>query len=400
MTSFKVKKGPLKSTIHLPRSKSYANRLLILASVNEKDISLTSLPLAEDVVLLMKALEQIGLVITRSGDTTRIENSFPACEREGQTIEVGEGGTTARFLACLLCLGHSPYTLILGKRLKERPWEEFLSLVKAHGGKATLRDNQLQIQGPLKPSSSMKIDCQRTTQFASGFQLAFSAMGLIVEPLNLVSSESYWNLTQALVKAVAHDDKFTIPLDWSGASYPLAFGALNQKIFFPELQFDPYQGDAQFLEILKHRGSVEINSMGIEVIPSQTVGDVELDVRNCLDLVPALCFYLSHISGIHKLHGIQNLIYKESDRLSEIRRLMLLFERESEVENHCLIIHGHQHLIDKPQDLKLPNDHRMVMMGALFLRHHGGGSVNPLEAVDKSFPGFFHLFDDSCQHNS
>jgi 5-enolpyruvylshikimate-3-phosphate synthase len=41
--------------------------------------------------------------------------------------------------------------------------------------------------------------------------------------------------------------------------------------------------------------------------------------------------------------------------------------------------------------LELPDDHRMIMSAALFLRFHQGGSVSPAEAVEKSYPEFFSL---------
>jgi 5-enolpyruvylshikimate-3-phosphate synthase len=48
--------------------------------------------------------------------------------------------------------------------------------------------------------------------------------------------------------------------------------------------------------------------------------------------------------------------------------------------------------IFKPIKITTANDHRMVMVSALYLKTLKGGSVAPMESVNKSFPNFFSLF--------
>jgi 5-enolpyruvylshikimate-3-phosphate synthase len=95
-----------------------------------------------------------------------------------------------------------------------------------------------------------EIDCSLTTQFASGFLLSHSEYAHII-PVNMQSSEAYWNMSLDLVKSAQFNLEMNVPIDWSSASYPLAFGALNQTIHFPGLQYDPFQADSLFLKILK-----------------------------------------------------------------------------------------------------------------------------------------------------
>jgi 3-phosphoshikimate 1-carboxyvinyltransferase len=392
MKSLKVKAGLLPSIIHLPASKSYANRALILAALKAEPITLKNLPKASDVTFLVSALKRIGLTLVQDHHQIIIQNSFPACElKDGCTIEIGEGGTTARFLASLLLLGSKPYTLILGNRLKDRPWKEFIKLVDQLGGKAELLDNKLTLQGPLKLSAQIEIDCTETTQFASGFQLALAYTDTVVVPLNLASSKSYWEMTKTMIESLNKSSEFTIPMDWSSASYPLAFGALKQNIYFPGLKNDPYQADAKFLSILKQVNVIQETPEGIRVKPCTTKKDFKLEVSDCLDLVPALAFFLSHIEGTHLITGIKNLVYKESDRLQEIIKLLEEFGLKASTDGSVLQIEGSSSLRGVSVDLKLPDDHRMVMTGALFLRYHQGGSITPASAVEKSYPDFFSL---------
>jgi 3-phosphoshikimate 1-carboxyvinyltransferase len=226
---------------------------------------------------------------------------------------------------------------------------------------------------------------------ATAFQLALAFQGTVIKPTQLESSESYWNMTKAMVDIFNSTDSYKIPLDWSSASYPLVFGALKQEIFFPQLHLDPLQADSKLLVILDKMDAITQKEEGIYVKPGKQQGDLNFDCSDCLDLVPALVFYLCHIQGVHELTGLENLVHKESDRLGELYRLMLKFNIQCFKTSHSLKIYGSSSLKLTSTDLIFPEDHRLVMTGALFLRFHAGGSVAPASAVSKSFPHFFYL---------
>ena len=104
----KISGGRYKSSVDLPYSKSYANRLLILGSISPDLFEITNVALSSDVITLIEILKEIGLDIRVENNKISIHNSFPACEKlTDQTVllETKDGGTTNRFLACLLLLG-------------------------------------------------------------------------------------------------------------------------------------------------------------------------------------------------------------------------------------------------------------------------------------------------------
>lgn len=390
MASLKVSKGSIQNVVHVPSSKSYANRALILAALKPTSVTIQNLPESTDVTILLACLKQLGLEVAEIDKTVTISGSFPACESQDMDLDVGEGGTTARFLAAMLLTGAKKYNLRLGERLKERPWGEFIQQVRALSGKAELKDNVLSLQGPLEVPTSLEVDCERTTQFATAFELCFPATTVI--PKNLTTSQSYWAMTGKVIKDLQKSDLYSVPLDWSSASYPLAFAALNHEIQFPGLHYDPYQADAKFLSVLRTLGAVTETTEGITIKPVTKVESISLDVTDALDLVPTLGYFLAHIPGTHELHGTKNLTFKESDRLTEVMNLLKQFDRRAWLQEETLFIEGSQNNIDRKVHLQMPNDHRMVMVGALFLRQHSGGTINPPEAVTKSYPNFFELF--------
>lgn len=392
MQSLQLHKGKLKEKVSVPSSKSYANRALILASLTYPSPKLKDLPVATDVTMLLACLTMIGLKIQASCGEVQFLNSFPACElKHPPEIGVGEGGTTARFLAGMLLLGRSEYSLILGERLKERPWQEFIDFAHKYGAKASLAGNKLTLQGPISLPEEIEVDCAKTTQFATAFQLLSIVTKSHVRPVNLYSSQSYWEMTEKLVAEFSALSDYSIPRDWSSASYPMAFASLNQKINFPGLFPDRYQADSKFFDLLKEFSCVEIAQDGIVVKMIQQHHSVKMDVSDCLDLVPTLVYFLSHVEGQHELSGVENLIHKESDRLSEVIKLANAFERKASTDGKKLIVEGRATRLNRVVDLKMPDDHRMVMAGSLFLLHHAGGTIGPKEAVSKSYPDFFDI---------
>lgn len=387
MSTLKIKKGLLPDSVNVPASKSYANRALILAAIKKSPVTIHHLPRATDVIHLINALKEVGLII-EGKDSLTVRNNFPQCESGDKEISVGEGGTTARFLAALLLLGKNRYTLKLGKRLKERPWQEFLDTVKLLGAKAELNDDALMIQGPIAIPATLKVDCSRTTQFATAFELILNDCEII--PVNLNSSESYWEMNAPLKDHFQKSDSYTVPLDWSSAAFPIAFAALNQKMSLPDLKEDPLQADSKIITVLRAIGYISTSPDSINCYPLLKSALVKLNMKDCLDLFPAMAFLVSHIEGHHELSGLDNLAYKESDRLKEVCRILTQFERTYELKGSTLLIHGSKKVTGE-KNLSLPDDHRIVMMAALFLRHHSGGTLDSIESVNKSYPGFFEL---------
>lgn len=388
--SLKVERGQLASTIIVPPSKSYANRFLILAA-RRGNVLIENLPVADDVVHLTKALTQIGLKLEQAGSAVRIANSFPACEPENASaiqIDIGEGGTTARFLLALLSVGKRTYRLRLAGRLAERPWEELVDTLQKGGARVNRNGHVIEVTGPVDPKKlPKKISGARSTQFASALQLAFHEDRVKFEMIAATSSRAYWQLTEECQDAIDHQDKLKVPVDWSSAAYPLAWAAVTgQPIELPGLRHDPVQADAYFYDWLKQRGAALESVRASGLIDKSATS---IDMSQCLDLVPAMAFVCAHLEGESKLSGLAGLVHKESDRLASVHQLLQQVGVEARIEGETLIIRGG---VGKgPWNLSTPADHRLVMTAALFLRAHQGGTLEHPECVEKSFANYFKV---------
>jgi 3-phosphoshikimate 1-carboxyvinyltransferase len=402
MTLVKVlKEDFFNSEVILPTSKSYANRFLILAALNPRPVEIYDLPQSSDVLTLIELLRKIGLKVETFSGGVRILNSFPECEREQENpivLETGDGGTTNRFISALLCLGSNHYILCPSERMSERPMEEFVRIASALGVQVTCsKDIWLGIQGPLqKKNESISIDAQKTTQILSAFAMVLDSLEIKFNIENLYNSEKYWNLTEHLLTQ-KNDLKYTVPVDFSSASYPMALAAVTGEARFPQiLAADPFQADSALIEILDQMGAnLHFDQDGLLVKKSK----LKAFNFNCSlypDLSPTLAFLAACADGPCEFSNTEILTHKETNRLEEIITLLNIFGVQSKrVSNERLVVSPLKLLPQQPVSYQAPSDHRMIMAAYLFMRYFSSGEIQNAQHVKKSFPEFFESMQNS-----
>lgn len=391
--TLKISPKPLHPTIDIPNSKSYANRLLIVAARLGGGRELKDLPSSDDVIYLVNALEQVGLKLERRGNDLVFHNSFPECEIEttdSMKINVGEGGTTARFLLALLSLGKNKYILEMRGLLFQRPWTDLIQVLQNAKVKIEWVDERsLSVQGPIDLTLlPIEISCHETTQFITSLQLSFFKERKFFIPLHLNSSASYWQMTLNCLE----DFKVkSIPKDWSSASYPMVLAAVRgESILFKGLYEDPLQADSLIFNILEERGSLEKVKEGMMVKSLALKHPLDIDGSQCLDLIPTLAFLAMNLEGESIIRKTKGLIHKESNRQDEILRILEAVGCQAHLSEsgslHIWGIHRFGMLSLKPAP-----DHRMVMMAALMLLANQGGELSNEKCVNKSFRNFFEI---------
>jgi 3-phosphoshikimate 1-carboxyvinyltransferase len=391
--TLKLKPQTLAKELTLPTSKSYANRLLIVAARLGGARKVLNLPASDDVTFLLNSFQSMGLKLEVKNSVTTFLNSFPECEGgdpDPVVLHVGEGGTTARFLLSLLSLGKKRYLLHMEGRLSQRPWEGLIQALRSAGAKIEWEDaHQLSIQGPVQPQKlPRQISCKDTTQFITSLQLSFFPEGLTFTPLDMESSEAYWQMTLNCAKDF---QERSVPQDWSSASYPLVLAAIQgDHVLFRDLHPDRLQADCLIFDLLKERGAIEERQEGVVVTRLKSLQPLQVDGSKCLDLIPTLVVLALKLEGTSVITHVKGLIAKESNRLEEIHRLVKKLGANISIEEeHILKVHGPYHT--QALELDPVADHRMVMMAALLLLTNEGGSVTNEQAVSKSFPNFFDI---------
>ncbi len=400
MNTTQITSNNIASEVICNTSKSHANRVLIACALSREAKVVKNLSDAQDVKDMLRILSLIGVEIKESADECIIHNSFPDCEissSEPVFIDGSEGGTTMRFLLPLLSLGKNEYHIQLKGSLVSRPMDEILDSLKKLGAYTVKENDLIKIKGPLRLDKKIKIDCSQTTQFASALLLLQIHQPFELEMINLSFSETYIELTKKVIDEVTHSGEIEISPDFSSLGYFIAYGLTQQNIHIKNVkEVDSFQADSYFFKLMDDLKISYILSENGLLIPKSEYNGFHIDSSLCIDLVPTLIYLACFAKGPSTFTNLAPLKLKESDRLEEMMNILNSFRMRYEFDRNALSLkvfpYTNQNSIQHPLDLVVADDHRMVMVGTLFLKKFNGGSICPSYAVAKSFPKFFSYF--------
>ena len=375
-----------KGEIKAPPSKSYAHRFLIASTLANKESKISNIDLSNDIKATINCLSSLGYefkyednVITVK-PTKNISNKFDA----------NESGSTLRFLIPLLLNKTKEFTIKGTKKLFSRGLEEYVSLFDKQGIQYELKEDSLWAKGEFKPGI-FNIDASKSSQYVTGLLFLLPTLNGDSE-LHLgssISSRPYINLTlYTLEKYGIHveekdnifyikGNQYYVSLDievegdYSNAAFLDAFNLLGGEVTVTNLNSSSLQGDKLYKEYF---------TLLKENTPT-------IDLKDAIDLGPIL-FALASIYNGATFLNINRLRIKESDRVKDMLTLLDKFNVKYLEEDNRLTIYKSE--VETPKEILRPaNDHRIVMSMAVLLSKYGG-SMDNIEAVNKSYPNFFN----------
>lgn len=370
--------------------------MLFLAAIDKRPITLVGLPSSSDVQDMIVALKTLGLKIKSDKNTVTILNSFPDCEELSDkplVVKCGYGGTTTRFLAALLALGKRRYYLEAEGYMRSRPMSEIVKPLTELGVEAIYGSEEawLVINGPVKNKvNQLDVDASRSTQFASALAMTVSTWNGEVNPIGMNASEDYFAMTLDCIK---HREEATwrVPVDFSSLSYPIALAAISGQVLVRNVHsIDYQQPDSILLTILEQMGAeVDLSNDGLKVKNMGRLKPWSGDCAGFPDLVPTLALLCAYADGVSHLKNLDVLRHKECDRFYEVIKILKLFGINIKNDDDDYIITGRSDHIRMEVSYKAPDDHRMIMVAALFMRLNGGGKIENWNHVKKSYVEFF-----------
>ncbi len=378
----------LKGNISAPPSKSMAHRYLIGAALSGEKCTLSGVDYSQDILASIDCLRALGAEIITDGDKVTV-NPEGFMKTETPVLECRESGSTLRFFIPLaLCIGR-PVILKGSERLFERPLTVYEELSKEKGFTFDKGKNSVTVCGNLD-SGNYRIRGDISSQFITGliFALLYLGKESVIEIIPPFESRSYINLTISALKAFGADVSFT-------DEYRIEIGKSQMHSYSDRIEGD--YSNAAFLDAFNHIGSeVKIDNLKPDSLQGDRVyaeyfdkiskGTPTLDISDCPDLGPVL-FALAALKNGATFTGTERLKAKESDRGAamdeELRKLGggliigddVITVPEQKLEYKGDILDGH-------------NDHRIVMAMSVILSQTGG-EIDGVEAVRKSYPGFF-----------
>jgi len=400
-----------------PGSKSHTHRALILSSLANGESVLTNAVRCEDTEHTAQALMKFGTEVFWERDRVRVVGRGGKFKATDERIDVGNSGSSMRFLTALSALRKGVTLLDGSERMRKRPIGELLSGLGELGVKAYSQKGDdcppviVKSQG-LKGGKA-RIKGEESSQFLSSLLMVapYAQKDVHIEMTGPLASKPYVDITRDVMSAFGvkienqrYDSffvkagqrylpqKYRIEGDASSASYFFSAAAICRgKVRVKNLNPNTLQGDIRFLEILERMGCRVIRGKDwIEVEGGELLG-VEMDMNAMPDLVPTLAVTAAFAPGKTMIQNIGHLRFKESDRIHALAvELSKMDVRVEEGENWLEVEGGKPH----GAEIETYDDHRLAMSFAIAGLAIPGMKIRGEQCVNKSFPGFWKTLQE------
>ena len=405
-----VAPGPRTGAVQIPASKSQAHRMLICAALSKAPSRLVLDGFSADIEATVQCLEALGAQLTQ--ETAGLLITPIGVRPANAKLDVGESGSTLRFLLPVLgALGIRAEIQMHG-RLPERPLSPLWEVLEAHGMQLQQDGAVLHTDGQLC-AGDYSLPGNVSSQFISGllFALPLLSGNSTLTVTGALQSARYVAMTeQALAAAGIFTKKDgqvwqidggqryaapavqTVEGDWSNAAFFLCMGALSrQGVRVSGLDPASLQADRAITEILTRFGA-EVNIEGDTVtVRRGTLRGITLDAGPVPDLVPVVSVLAALCAGETRIENAARLRIKESDRLRTTAALLEALGGTVRELPDGLVITGQSALAGGSVDAS--GDHRIAMSAAVAVC----GCTQPVtvcgsECVAKSYPAFWEDF--------
>ena len=329
-----------------------------------------------------------------------------------EKIDVGNSGTSMRFLTALAALRTGITFLDGSERMRKRPIGELLNGLGELGVRAYSQEGDdcppVIVQSRGLRGGTARVKGEESSQFVSGLLIVapYARKDVNIEVAGSLASKPYVDITREVMSSFGVEirsqgyhsffikagqqylpQKYRIEGDASNASYFFSAAAVCEgRVRVRNLNPATIQGDIGFLEILERMGCrVTRGSDWIEVLGGE-LHSVEIDMNEMPDLVPTLAVTAAFARGKTVIQNIGHLRLKESDRIHAVAaELSKMGIQVREGEDSLEILGGKS----RGAEIETYHDHRMAMSFAIAGLAVPGVKIKKERCVDKSFPGFW-----------
>jgi len=411
-----VPRSTVRGEAHAPPSKSYTHRAILAAGYSSGALVRHALDSA-DTRSTARAVDAFGGDVTETDGLLEVDGFDGRPAVPADVVDCGNSGTTMRLVSAAAALADGISVLTGDRSLRSRPQGPLLDAIGQLGGRArSTRGNDqapLVIEGPVD-GGSVTIPGDVSSQFVTALLMAGAVTddGVSVALSTALKSAPYVEVTLEVLDAFGvvaertddgyrvpggqsyepHEGEYTVPGDFSSASYLLAAGALAGD---PEVEvhevYPSAQGDQAILDVLERMGAdVDWHRQdGVAVVRGSDLSGVTVDVGDTPDLLPTIATLGAAAEGTTRITNAEHVRYKETDRVSAMATQLTQMGAEIDEEPDALVVYGDESNLHGAAVDGL-GDHRIVMaLAVAALVANGETTIRGAEHVDVSFPGFF-----------
>lgn len=410
--------APVRTTCHLPGSKSLTARALVLASLAAEPSQLSGVLACRDTDLMVGALRRLGVMIDLyPGDGVNhraVVHPPTGLRTSDQTVDCGLAGTVMRFVPPLAALAGGRTRFDGDRAARRRPMSGIVS---------GLRQLGCQVSADLLPftlipsdtlGAEIAIDAHESSQFVSAFLLAaprypkglrlrhtgrdlpsrphidmtitmLAARGVAVNQIG----QDEWLVSPSRVEAL--DEQ--IEPDLTNAAVFLAAGILSRgSLGVAAWPVHTTQAGQQIRQILTAMGADV--SLVNGVLTARWTGPLRagrFDLHDASELTPVVAALCLFAEGVSEITGISHIRGHETDRLHALAQEIGSLGGRSEELPDGLAIHGvgeDEARLRPSRPLRSYGDHRIAHFAALVGLRVGSIRVDDMDAVAKTMPDF------------
>ncbi|EKD71938.1 MAG: 3-phosphoshikimate 1-carboxyvinyltransferase [uncultured bacterium] len=411
---------PIHTKITVPGSKSITQRALLIAALADGVSELSSINLSKDVLILIHALRQLGIVIqldeiTSSCIIAGCNGRFPKLQ---STLWCGDSYTILRYLIAACGATPGVYYFDGSTRLHHKSLATLLNIIHQQG--AQFIPNEAShipftlIGTDTFTGSDIKINHAHKTQIICSLLLiapyARSAFNFIFHETNyypnIDMSCSIMAEFGVLVHRI-HQGQLNVPVpqrytakdyiiepDFSYAAYFFAAAIITKGELTIQAtkRAQSKQPNVKFFSLLEKMGCEMIeNHTGLTVKSPTELHGIDISIREFSDLFAVLCIIAPFAVSPTRISHLGHLSTKEQKRLANMTSELNKLNIHVEAGNNWIKI-----LPSAPKGalVRCDHDHRLARAFSIMGVKIPNIIIDDAECVTESFPDFFMTLEE------
>ena len=426
------KSSNLSGEIIVPGDKSISHRALIIGSMVTGKLKIKNLLESEDVIATADALKTLGIKINKNKNIWEVSgNGVGNLYGSNFSLDLGNSGTGSRLLMGLIAGSEVEATILGDNSLSKRPMKRIITPLLKTGAIFDDPNNDrlpIKIKGSKIPLPIEYFSPVASAQIKSSILLAgLSSTGntTVIEPdLSRDHSErmlkylgakihttqlpnSSWKITLEGLPTLKPLN-IEIPSDPSSAAFPTVASIITPNsevkilnVCVNNLRMGLYDSLIDMGANISFSNRREINGEPIADISTRysILKGIKIPksrVASMIDEFPILCIAAVRAIGETEMEGIEELRFKETDRIRAMSEGLKSVGIEIKEKRDGMIIKGKgpDHSINGNVTIESRLDHRIAMSFlCLGLITENPIKVKETDTINSSFPSFFEIMN-------
>ena len=425
---------PFKKTINVDSDKSLSIRSFLIGAISQNISETKNVLESDDVFSAISCLKKLGVKIKKKKKGNFLiygKGLGSLFAKKNSNLNFGNSGTLARLLIGILSTTPDIEIKISGDHsLNKRNMKKLIDLMSEFGAEFKPKNK---FKFPLKLiSTEMPVGINYTAGVSAQLKSAVILAGLNsfgTTEINEVKASrdhtekmlqknshaikiitSPKKIIKIFGKKYLNPTKITIPGDPSSASFFTALTILNKnsRLLIKKVGLNPTR--IGFYELLKKHGA-KIKFINKRILGNEIIGDIEVKsgklkkpiiaskefYERTTDEFPILFCISALTNGVSIFRGIEDLANKESNRITEMQKVLKQAGVKSIAKKNEMKIFGKKNINNKNKKIFVPNlgDHRICMSSTVLSLITGiETKIKNFETVKTSSPNFLKIINN------